>query len=149
MSNYQFREIEFNSPAYQEEVDLRYRILREPLGLTFNPADLAKEGTDFHLGLYVEEKLRACLIFTPLASGELKMRQVAVDDGEQGKGLGTVLVQKSEKWALAKGYNKLVLHARETAVPFYLRMEYKKESQPFMEVGIPHFKMFKSLTISS
>jgi predicted GNAT family N-acyltransferase len=148
MHDYHFRLIEFNTPAYEEEVDLRYRILREPLGLTFNPADLAKEDSDFHLGLYRENKLVACLIFTPLDGRTLKMRQVAVDDSLQGHGIGTNLVRESEKWAIEKGYRKLVLNARETAVPFYLRMDYKKESQPFIEVGIPHFKMFKSLTTS-
>jgi predicted GNAT family N-acyltransferase len=149
MSNYQIREITFGTPAYLDEVNLRYRILREPLGLTFNPDDLAKEGGDFHLGLYEQEELKACLIFTPLDSNTLKMRQVAVDKDVQGKGLGTTLVKESEEWALTKGYDKLVLHARETAMPFYLRMDYKEESQPFVEVGIPHFKMYKSLTISS
>lgn len=149
MSNYQFREIAFGTPAYLDEVNLRYRILREPLGLTFNPDDLAKEGSDFHLGLYEQEELKACLIFTPVDATTLKMRQVAVNKDIQGKGLGTMLVKASEEWAMAKGYDKLVLHARETAVPFYLRMDYKKESQPFTEVGIPHFKMYKSLPISS
>jgi predicted GNAT family N-acyltransferase len=149
MSDYQFRTIQFKTDAYQDEVDLRYRILRAPLGLTFNPEDLAKEGSDFHLGLYEDQKLLACLIFTPVDQSVLKMRQVAVDGASQGKGLGTLLVKSAEEWALANGYKKLLLHARETAVPFYLRMGYKKESQPFTEVGIPHFKMYKSLTTSS
>jgi predicted GNAT family N-acyltransferase len=143
---FHFREIPFATPLYDEEVALRYRILRAPLGIGFDQADLAKEGSDHHLGIYDDtDKLLACLIFTPLPSGELKMRQVAVDEDLQGQGVGTILVFKSEEWALKQGYTELVLNARATAVPFYLKLGYKQEPQPFIEVGIPHYKMYKSL----
>ncbi|NOZ36403.1 MAG: GNAT family N-acetyltransferase [Chlorobi bacterium] len=40
---------------------------------------------------------------------------------------------------------KIVLHARKTAVSFYLKLNYKIISEQFYEVGIPHFKMRKML----
>jgi predicted GNAT family N-acyltransferase len=37
------------------------------------------------------------------------------------------------------------LHARETAVPFYLNLKYLAIGNQFFEVDIPHFKMTKEL----
>jgi predicted GNAT family N-acyltransferase len=39
----------------------------------------------------------------------------------------------------------MVLHARETAVPFYEAMAYTKIGDRFTEVTIPHWSMVKVL----
>jgi predicted GNAT family N-acyltransferase len=39
----------------------------------------------------------------------------------------------------------MVLHARETAVPFYNALGYNSVGAQFEEVGIPHFRMEKAL----
>ena len=137
------KEIQHATPAYEETVALRYEILRKPLGLNYTPQQLAAEDKDHHLAAYLEDRLAACLILTPDNNGVIKMRQVAVDGSLQGKGIGQQLVTYSEEWARAHKYKKMVLHARETAVPFYLKLGYKIEGQTFMEVGLPHKKMYK------
>jgi predicted GNAT family N-acyltransferase len=47
--------------------------------------------------------------------------------------------------ALQLGFARMVLHARETAVPFYKVLEYNIVGDRFEEVGIPHFRMEKAL----
>jgi len=37
------------------------------------------------------------------------------------------------------------LHARKTAVGFYLKMNYQIEPDIFTEVGLLHYRMYKSL----
>lgn len=37
------------------------------------------------------------------------------------------------------------LHARDTAVPFYNKLNYLQVGEPFIEVGITHFEMYKVL----
>ena len=39
----------------------------------------------------------------------------------------------------------MTLHAREAAVPFYERLGYLSEGEPFDEVGLPHRAMRKRL----
>jgi predicted GNAT family N-acyltransferase len=73
------------------------------------------------------------------------MRQVAVDFEYQNLGVGKKMVQFAEAFALQKGFESMVLHARETAVPFYLSAGYTILGEPFTEVGIPHKKMIKTL----
>jgi predicted GNAT family N-acyltransferase len=133
------------SPQYEETIALRFRILREPLGLAFTPEQLAAESADVHLAAYCNGTLVACLVLSPLDDCEVKMRQVAVDDGLQGQGIGTALVERSEQVATERGWLWMVLSARETAVPFYLRLGYDLVGEPYEEVTIPHRKMQKQL----
>lgn len=144
--NYYIAEITFGTPEYDEAVRLRYDILRKPLGRTFNIEDFAKEYEHFHLGYYHSSgQLIACLTLTPLDAQEVKMRQVAVAEAVQRSGVGRILVEASERFARSHHFSKIVLNARETAVPFYERLEYQRLGDRFEEVGIPHFKMEKSL----
>jgi predicted GNAT family N-acyltransferase len=139
------KQIGFGTPAYDATVALRYDILRKPLGLTFTQEQLDNEVNDFHLAAYMDDEIIACLILTQSENGEIKMRQVAVKENKQGMGIGKKLVAFAETFAKEKGFTKMVLHARETAVPFYTALAYNTEGQPFTEVGLPHKKMYKLL----
>jgi predicted GNAT family N-acyltransferase len=89
--------------------------------------------------------LLGCLSLLVADDASWKMRQVAVAEAVQGKGVGNTLVEASENLARLAGVNSMVLHARETAVPFYLTLGYATVGERFEEVGIPHFKMQKVL----
>lgn len=136
---------EFASPEYDESVALRHEVLRAPLGLEYTAEQLALEYSDIHIGLWDDAGLQATLILTPLGGDEIKMRQVAVRPQFQGRGLGSRLVDFSESWAKSKGYEKMVLHARLNAVPFYEKLAYDTIGGEFTEVGIPHYRMEKHL----
>lgn len=139
-------QIEFRTPAYDESVWLRDKLLRKPINMEFYAEDLAKEWNMIHFGCYDEqERLIGILILAPQKEGAVKMRQVAVDDHLHGKGVGTFMVKESERLAVKLGFTKMVLNAREVAVPFYKKLKYKKLGKKFEEVGIPHFYMEKDL----
>lgn len=145
-SNLNIREISFGSPEQKESVELRYIVLREPLGLRFDETELAKEYEDFHIAAYFHDELVGILLLKPTENKDIiKMRQVAVADAWQGKGVGKAMVLFAEKFAFEKGYKKMELHARETAVPFYLSLGYFIKGDTFYEVGIPHKKMVMTL----
>lgn len=77
---------------------------------------------------------------------EVQLRQMAVYDQWQGKGVGKLLVQYAEEFAKNKGYSKVMLHARKVAVGFYVGMGYVQYGDMFEEVGIPHFMMEKMVS---
>lgn len=139
------RVVAHGSPEYDATVELRRAVLRRPLGLDFSPEQLASEASDTHLAQFEEDQALACLILTPKDLKTLKMRQVAVAPERQGRGLGRLLVEGSEVWGREHGFEKMTLHARDTAVPFYLALGYAVEGEPFEEVGIPHCAMSKTL----
>jgi predicted GNAT family N-acyltransferase len=139
--------IDFATPEYDETIRLRYKILREPLDLDFTEEQLAAEYADIHLAAYTEAWiLRGCLVLTPKTEKVLKMRQVAVDSAFQKQGVGQLLVKASEDFALQNGFEMIELNARDTAIPFYEKLNYQKEGEMFKEVGIEHFKMVKSIS---
>jgi predicted GNAT family N-acyltransferase len=73
------------------------------------------------------------------------MRQVAIEPSLQGQGIGSSLIKYSELVARKAVYTSMVLHARDTAVPFYQKLGYQIEGDLFEEVGIPHYAMRKQL----
>jgi len=138
-----YKIIAHNSPDYEAEVDLRTRVLRKPLGLDFTKEQLAKEGNQIHMGAYFDDNLVACLVFVILSNSTLKMRQVAVEPEMQRQGIGLKLVSYAEHYGIESGYCSIELHARDTAIQFYIDSGYEVEGKEFVELGIPHYKMIK------
>lgn len=126
---------------------LRLAILRKPLGLGFSDAELAAESDSIHLGCWQGERLLGCLVLKPGPGSQLRMRQVAVNPGHQGQGIGRELVGFCEEVASQRGFREIVLHARESCLAFYLKLEYSAEGERFEELGIPHVQMRKLLHI--
>lgn len=143
---YRTLEIPFASPAFDEALRLRNDILRVPLNLEFYPEDIAREYEEIHLGCYDEgANLVGCLTLRQVDRITLKMRQVAVAESVQMRGIGKKMVEDSEEWAVQHGFRRMELNAREVAVPFYRKLHYEVVGERFEEVGIPHFKMKKDL----
>ena len=141
--------VDFATPAYDQTVGLRNKILKIPLNVEFDLEEIQNEYKDFHLACYDENaQLIACLVLTPLTDKIIKMRQVAVDVDFQKQGVGAYLVEISEAIASKKGFTKMELNARDTVIPFYQKLKYKKIGKQFTEVGIKHFKMYKKLVQS-
>lgn len=139
--------IEHGSSEYDEIINLRYKILREPLGLSFSENDLSEDRKSFLLALFmpVRNKIIACCILTPIDKKIIKLRQMAVDDSIQKSGMGTAILSFAEYVAVKEGFGRIELNAREAAVGFYQKYDYDILSDKFMEVGIPHYKMRKQL----
>lgn len=146
MNQYHYLEIEFGTPEYDQAISLRDKILRKPLKLEFSEDQIAEEYNQIHFGCFDHHyNLLACLSYQVKEGGTLKMRQVAVDDSLQNKGIGSAVVKFTEQWAKYKNYKKIILHARDTAVTFYLKLHYIQNGKPFTEVGILHYAMEKIL----
>jgi predicted GNAT family N-acyltransferase len=137
--------IEHGSGEYEETVALRHEVLRKPLGLSYDPAELAGEKDSFHLALREGAGLVACLVLKPLDERYIKMRQLAVRESSQAKGFGRELVNYAHSFARERRYAEIVLHARETARGFYEKLGYDTEGDSFTEVGLPHLAMRKKL----
>jgi predicted GNAT family N-acyltransferase len=142
------RIIEFGSPEHDEEVALRTKVLRKPLGLSFSKEDLQSETNQIHIGAFVDSTLVGCLLLISLSDTVVKMRQVAVDPDQQKSGLGKQLVEFCEALAQARGFKEIELNARQPVVGFYEKLGYHTVGEAFIEVGIPHRKMKKNISLS-
>lgn len=133
------------SDAYADVFALREEILRRPLGMSLHNEDLSRDYTDVIMAGRIEGKIVCCLMLHHVNAQEVQLRQMAVYEAWQGKGVGRQLVQAAEQLAAEKGYKKMILHARDVAKGFYSSMQYRIVGDEFTEVGIPHYHMEKEL----
>jgi len=140
-----FSTIEYGSKNHRDEIALRYEILRKPLGLQFTEEQLAAEKDEVHWGAFLIDKLVGCLLLKDMGDSVTQMRAVAVSQKYQGCGIGAALVRRAEQDAWERGYRKIVLDGRETALQFYKKLGYVQEGDVYIRVGLPHWKMSKEL----
>ncbi len=133
------------TPLYDRVVELRYKVLREPLGMAYTAEQLAAESNYVHLALLQAGEVVACLYFYVQAEGQVRVKQVAVRPDLQGKGLGRVVMEAAESLSARLGAREVVLNARQAAYEFYKHLGYEEYGEPFEEVGIPHRSMRKAL----
>jgi N-acetylglutamate synthase-like GNAT family acetyltransferase len=138
--------IEHNSPEYDKMVALRYDILRKPLGLEFSKEELEKECNDILIGAFDDDRILACCMLTATAKDTCRLRQMAVHNSLQGKGIGATMMNFAENVARDRGFKTLIMHARKTAVGFYQKLGYHIHGEEFEEVTIPHYEMRKKLS---
>ena len=140
-------DVDFGSSRYDELVELRYKVLLEPLGLKFLDSFRDKEAAYLHIGCIesLDDKLVGGLILAPVNDKEIRLMQVAVDPVYQGEGIGRQLVSYAEKRAQEAGFTKIVMHAMLSVVNFYEKLGYKQEGDLFEEQGLTFAKMVKKL----
>lgn len=140
-------DIDFGSSRYDELVELRYKVLLEPLGLKFLDMHRDKEANYLHIGCIerLDDTLVGGLILAPVNNEEIRMMQVAVVSKYQGEGVGRDLVEYAEKRAKEAGYSRIVMHAMLSVVNFYERMGFHQEGEIFEDKGITFARMVKDL----
>lgn len=131
---------------WEDYYDLRYRILRKPLGKPRGSEKDEGDETGIHFALYHEGELRAIARLDEVDLNLCQVRYVAVENNQQGKGYGKVMMYAVEQEAEQIGYDKIILHARENALDFYLKLEYINLGESYLLFDqIQHFKMEKEL----
>ena len=140
--------MEIRSPKttteWDDYYDLRYRILREPLGKPRGSERNEGDTTGIHLALYDNQTLRAIARLDAAEPRVSQVRFVAVDDTVRGKGYGRMIMEAAEAKSKALGNTKMILHARDYAVEFYLKIGYTtvEKSYKLFDV-LQHYLMEK------
>lgn len=137
--------IEHGSREYQQMIALREAILRRPLGLSFDQSELDQEARHILIGAFEEDDILGCCMLIEEGPQTLRLRQMAVYNEKQGKGIGRALMSFAENLARDQGYRLLTMHARKDAKGFYEKMGYAVSGQEFNEITIPHVIMQKKL----
>jgi predicted GNAT family N-acyltransferase len=120
--------IEIRSPKSSKEwdayYDLRYRILREPLNQPRGSERNEGDETGEHFALFEDCVIKAIARLDNSGEKVGQVRFVAVDSNLQGKGYGRLIMEATEKTSIERGDQKMILHARDYAVDFYLKLGY-------------------------
>lgn len=141
-------EIEIRPPESEQEwekyYDLRYRILRKPLGQPLGSEKNEGDETGIHFALFENNQLMAIARLDHSGENTMQVRFVAVEENQQGKGFGKQIMMATEQKALELNAKKMILHARENAVPFYIGLGYTMVEKSHNLFGmVQHYLMEK------
>jgi predicted GNAT family N-acyltransferase len=137
--------LDHGSSEYQKMVHLRHEILRKPLGLEFTAEELDKEKHEILVGAFEDDDMLGCCMVVKESDTDCRLRQMAVVNTLRGKGIGRALMTFAENIARDRGFKKMIMHARKTALGFYEKQGYVKKGDEFIEITIPHYIMEKTL----
>ena len=134
------------SADHDAMIALRIRVLRAPLGLAYTDEQLAAERNHLHLALWQGGIVAGTLLIVrPDSAGTARLRQMAIEPGLQGSGLGRLLVGHAEQLLPGLGASAIMLAARASAIGFYEKLGYVARGERFVEVTLPHQMMVKRL----
>ena len=140
-------DIDFGSHRYDELVELRYKILLEPLGLKFLDSHREQEAGYLHIGCIenLDDKLVGGLMMIPIDDKTIRLMQVAVDGRYQGEGVGKKMIEYAITRAKEAGYSVMIMHAMLNVVGFYEKLGFKQQGDIFEENGVTFAKMIKKI----
>ncbi len=143
MSEFTVRPIQTESDR-MGQIDLRYRVLREPLGLPKSAATFTGDDALDALHLVAVAESGAVIgCVTILSDGQdaLQLRGMAVDEAYQGHGVGRAILEAVYTDAKAR-QKSLWCNARVAVEEFYSRCGWVSEGEVFDVPGVgPHIIM--------
>jgi GNAT superfamily N-acetyltransferase len=133
--------------ALEAYYDLRWRLLRAPWG---QPRGSERDALEDE-ALHVTASDDGCLVGIGrlhfIDAGTAQIRYMATLDAHRGRGVGTAVIERLEQLARAQGAHRIVLNARQSAVPFYTKLGYMVTGEaPTLFGTIAHARMEKSLS---
>ena len=137
--------IDHGTTEYRQMVRLRDDILRKPLGFSFSKEELENEKDNMLIGAFDDDQMLGCCMLVEENPTTVRLRQMAVLNDLQGKGIGRALMNFAENLARDRGYKIMSMHARKNVVGFYEKMGYVVSSPEFIKITIPHYVMEKKL----
>lgn len=142
--------LKIGPPVTKEQFDryynLRWRILRKPWDQPVGSEKDEREESSIHIMVCEERKILGIGRAHFNSAEEAQVRFMAVEDGFQKQGIGSMVLKELERIVKEKGAKYIVLNARDTAIPFYIRHGYSELKQTISLFGtIPHYVMRKDL----
>ena len=137
--------IDYGTKEYEQMVKLRNEMLRKPLGLSVTIEELEKEKDNMLNGAFEDDEMLGCCMLVEQDPSTLRLRQIAILNDLQGKGIGRAITNFAENLARDRGYNRMYMHARKDVVGFFEKMGYIVTGSEFIDLTIPHCIMEKEL----
>jgi YbgC/YbaW family acyl-CoA thioester hydrolase len=85
----------------------------------------------------------------PGDAGTCKIGRMAVHKVLRGEGVGERVLRALAAAAHERGDRRVELHAQRTAQPFYARLGFAAQGEPFEEAGIPHVTLGRGLPLAA
>lgn len=144
-------ELIISSPSSIEDweryFDLRWRVLRAPWGKDRASAQDPTDELAYHImACYSPGNPVGVGRIHPLDDYTWQIRYMAVEENQQGKGIGKIIIAYLEYYAKTHNATSIILNSRINAVNFYKSIGYTTVKEVDTLWGIiPHFLMSKKI----
>lgn len=129
----------------EQTYPIRHQELRQGFPIETCHFDKDDDFNTFHLGAFENGNLVGVVTLVK-SKNSYQLRGMAVLSSEQGKGIGSLLIEKAEEKLQQKQVNYLWMNARIKAVPFYKKLGYSTKGDIFnIETVGEHIVMDKYL----
>lgn len=134
-----------NSKIYEDALNIRYKVFVEEQNV---PAEIEIDELEdkcHHLVLYENQNPIGTARIYHRGDGIYKIQRVAILKKYRNQGMGAQLMKECEFKIKKLRGTKMTLGAQLHALPFYEKLGYIAEGKEFMDAGIPHREMTKTL----
>ena len=123
---------------------LRERVFCGEQGVSIDAERDGRDRDATHLIALAEERVLAtCRLL--VADGTVRLSRMAVEPSVRRRGIGRAVLAGAEEWAREAGAQRITLHAQMPVKRLYEGAGYATRGQPFVEEGIEHVLMEKSV----
>jgi predicted GNAT family N-acyltransferase len=123
---------------------LRRRVFVDEQGVTLTADRDGRDHEAVHLVATAGDNVVGTLRLLP-GDGLIRLGRMVVDTAFRGQGIGTRLLEEADVTSRELGCPRVVLHAQVPALHVYERAGYVQRGGIFVEQGIEHVSMEKSL----
>jgi predicted GNAT family N-acyltransferase len=129
---------------YADLLNLRYEVFCVEQGVPRHEEVDGRDPGAVHLvAVHDEAVLGTCrLVFVGTT---VQFSRLAVRKADRRRGIATTLLEEADAQTRAGGAHRLVLHAQTYARELYERAGYRARGRAFVEAGIEHVAMEKTL----
>ncbi len=131
---------------FKQYFKLRWRILRAPWGEPEGSEVDDIEDQCFHIMAVEGNRVVGVGRLQYNSAEQAQIRYMAVSEEYTGNGIGRQIVSTLEQEAVDQNKSTIVLDAREPAVGFYQKLDYRVEKRSYLLFDeIQHYRMVKQL----
>ena len=135
-----------NEVEWEQYYDLRYRVLRQPWNQPVGSERNEGDESGIHFALFENDKIVAIARLDLNPENRGQVRFMAVESTIQRKGFGKQVMLAIESYCKTQNISEMILHARETAIPFYESLNFHLvEKSHLLFNEIQHFLMRKQI----
>lgn len=144
MSNFSYTFFIQPSSLWNDVLMLRMNVFVTEMKV---PESLELDEYDIHAThLSVRESARTIGTLRLVVTGKnVKIGRFAIDSEYRRQGIGTKMMLETVYWCQQKGVSQICLGSQTYITPFYKSLGFVEQGDIFMDAGIPHILMTRSL----
>ena len=135
--------LEPSSDEMKEYYHLRWKILREPLGLEEGTEKDDLEDQSIHRVVKIDDQIIGVGRLHFVDDNDAQIRYMAVEDNFRESGVGKLIVDEFIKISENRNTKKIILYARESVIDFYKKLGFDIVREAHKLKNIQHFLMEK------